>query len=221
MILLPYDPLFPPRLAAIPRPPKKLYVRGDPSVLSRPAIAVIGTRSPSDYGRRAGAEFTHTVIEKGYVVVSGLASGCDTAAHTVCVEEARPTVAVLPSGLDCIYPPENRELADGIVKTGGCLVSEYEAAKPPRDFRFLARDRLQSGLSLGVIVIETDVESGTMETVRFAGKQGRPVGCIAGHPEPYRSLPSFSGSRMLIEDGRGEALHSKEDLERFLAGCGG
>lgn len=220
MVLYPTDPLFPPRLAALSRPPEKLHVRGDPSVPGRPSIAVIGTRSPSDFGRQAGAEFIRTVIDAGFVVVSGLAAGCDTVAHTACVAADRPTVAFLPSGLDCIFPPENQELAEDIVKTGGCLVSEYEDEKPPRDFRFIARDRLQSGLSAGVIVIETDVEGGTMETVRFALEQGRPLACIASHPEEYRGLSSFAGSRKLINEGAAVPLYTKEDLDRFLAGCG-
>ncbi len=220
IMITPGDPRFPERLLAIPRPPKVLYVAGDPAALGRPGIAVIGTRTPSAWGAKKGPELTGWVIDAGFVIVSGLAAGCDTVAHTAAVERGRPTVAFLPSGLGCIYPPENRELARRIVEDGGCLVSEYPYNARPRDYRFSARDRLQSGLAHGVIVIETDLESGTMVTVGHAEKQGRPIACLNSHPDEYRTLPSYSGNRALLEGGRAFGIKRRSELMSFLGYCG-
>jgi DNA processing protein len=214
--LLPGDPGFPKRLKSIPDPPEKLYVVGDPAVLGLPGIAVIGTRSPSAYGESMGVRLSRIVAEAGYSIVSGLAAGCDTAAHTTAVRLGTPTAAILPGGTDRIFPPENEGLARAIVDSGGALLSEYPPGTDPEEEYFAERDRLQSGLSLGVIVIETDIESGTLVTVGHAREQGRPVACLASHPPEYRDLPSFQGNKMLLEDGNVFPIRELKDVEELL-----
>jgi DNA processing protein len=215
--LVPGDPLFPARLLSIPDPPGRLYVVGDPAVLKLPGIAVIGTRSPSAYGESMGMRIARIVAEAGYSIVSGLAAGCDTAVHTAAVRLGAPTIAVLPGGTDRIFPPENEPLARDIVDSGGALVSEYPPDTEVQEESFAARDRLQSGLSLGVIVIETDVESGTLITVGHAREQGRPVACLDTHPAEYRDLPSFQGNKMLLENGDVFPIRDLEDVGELLS----
>ncbi|MFP4564731.1 MAG: DNA-processing protein DprA [Spirochaetia bacterium] len=214
--LNPGDPLFPARLLSIPDPPARLYVAGDPAVLGVPGIAVIGTRSPSAYGEAMGTRLSRTVAKAGLCIVSGLAEGCDTAAHTVAVRLGTPTVAILPGGTDRIFPPENEGLARAIVDSGGAVLSEYPPGTDPEEEYFGARDRLQSGLSLGVIVIETDIESGTLITVGHARRQGRPIAVLATHPPEYRELPSFQGNKQLLDDGEVFPIRNLEEGKEWL-----
>ena len=216
LVLAPGDPRFPVRLGTIPDPPERLYAVGNPAVLVLPGIAVIGTRSPSAYGESMGARLTRIVAEAGYCIVSGLAAGCDTVAHTAAVRLGTPTVAILPGGTDRIFPPENLGLARGIAESGGVLLSEYPPGTVPEEENFARRDRLQSGLSLGVIVIETDIGSGTLITVGHAREQGRPIACLDTHPADYRDLPSFQGNKRLLREGDVFPVRELGDVREFL-----
>ena len=207
---------FPERLKIIPDPPLVLYAKGDLAGLSSEvSVALIGTREPSDFGRKSTYAIGKNLAESGATVVSGLALGCDAEGHLGCLDGKGITIAVLAHGLDKISPVQNRPLAERILTEGGCLISEYALGVEARRNHFVERDRLQSGLSDGVIVGEAGVNSGTMHTVGSCEKQGRQLACIK-HPEKYADLQSAEGNRMLIEDERAKPLTDKNDLQEFL-----
>jgi DNA processing protein len=212
------DPDFPAALKFIPQPPKLLYVKGDVECLRGPAVAVVGTRTPTRAGLRTAEAFGRYLAKKGIVVVSGLALGIDTAAHEGCLAAGGRTVAVLPSGISNVYPRENKALADRIAKAGGCLVSEYLPDASPEKYTFIRRDRLQSGLSLGVVIVETDLEGGAMHTARFCLRQGRLLACLK--PSPTRADdPIVGGNLALLRRKEAVPLKSLTDLGRFSAHC--
>jgi DNA processing protein len=207
---------YPERLININDPPVLLYVKGNPGCrISNTTCAAIGTRQPSSYGIRCARLLGAFLGSKGFVVVSGLARGCDTAAHQGCVEVSGRTVAVLAHGLDRIYPAENRDLADQIVSTGGCLVSEHQPGVGTSKHGFVERNRIQSGLSSGLIVIEAGIEGGVMHTVRFGLEQGRPIACIQ-HPQEMVSFSKAKGNERLIAEGKAAPLNGQEDIDAFL-----
>ena len=158
------DPSYPARLREAPDGPAVLYVRGTLPPEHLPHVAVVGTRRPTAYGRQATAELVDGLVERGVVVVSGLAIGIDSVAHRQALERNGITVAVLASGLDLVYPAENLSLAQRIV-TQGALVSEYPPGVKPRPESFLLRNRIMSGLCHGVVVVEAGDRSGAMRTV--------------------------------------------------------
>jgi DNA processing protein len=208
---------FPSQLRSIPDPPVVLYVKGDLSALCQPAVAVVGTRDPTSFGAATAERLGANLGTKGFVVISGLALGCDTAAHEGCLQARGITVAVLAHGLDSVYPGKNRTLANSIVDCGGgALVSEYPPGTKPRASYFVERDRLQSALSLGVIVIETDVEGGTMHTAGFAVKQQRRLACLV-HPPKFAASDKARGNQVLIKASGAFPLEKKEDLDAFIA----
>jgi DNA processing protein len=212
---------YPERLRGIGDPPVLLFMKGNPACLvSEWTCAVIGTKEPSPYGRTCALGLGAMLARKGFVVVSGLARGCDTAAHQGCVQTQGRTVAVLAHGLDQVYPPENRTLADQILSAKGCLVSEYPPGVKAAKHSFIERDRIQSGLSSGLIVVETDTEGGTMHTVRFGLEQGRPIACWK-HPEQLASLAQVRGNQKLIGEGKAVPLSSQEEVDAFLAKISG
>lgn len=175
------------------------------------SIAIIGSRKASRAGLRAAFEFADFASSWDASVVSGLALGCDTAAHLGSLESGGHTIAVLPCGLNFIAPVSNRPLAKRIVANGGELFSEYSPNTPPRNFRFVERNRVISALSEAAIVIEADLRSGTMHTARFALEQHKPVACYV--PE---SGPMSSGCRYLLENHGATPLRNAADLELFL-----
>jgi DNA processing protein len=200
-----YDELFPERLRTIPDPPVLVFVRGPAEILRRrEAVAIVGTRAPTPIGERLARETAAWFARRGVVVVSGLAEGCDTAAHRACLDAGGQTVAVLAQGLGtAVYPASNRDLAHDIVAHGGCLVSEYLPYERPQRHYFIERDRLQSALSAAVIVVETGYRGGTMHTVRYAGQQHRTVACLvpAGHERrEWEQRDQALGNLKLIAD---------------------
>ncbi|MCH8275856.1 MAG: DNA-processing protein DprA, partial [Armatimonadetes bacterium] len=156
-----------------------------------------------------------TAAEAGFAIVSGLAHGCDTYGHEGCLEGHGVAVGVLAHGLDRVYPAANRDLAERLLESGGCLVSEYPVGVRPMRAAFAERDRIQSGLSDGVLVIETDVKGGTMHTVRFSRDQGRPLACI-DHPEKWLGEEKTMGNQKLIKDGWATPIPDGDALARFL-----
>lgn len=208
---------YPERLKTIPKPPLVLYAKGDLAGLSSDiSVALIGTREPSEFGRKSAFKIGTSLAEYGATVVSGLALGCDTEGHLGCLTGNGLTVAVLAHGLDTVFPAKNRPLADRIISEGGCLISEYALGVEARRNHFVDRDRLQSGLSDAVIVAETGLKGGSMHTVGFCEKQNRELACIK-HPEKFSDLPSTEGNRSLIENKRAKPLADSDDLKEFLS----
>lgn len=211
------NPNFPERLKHIPDAPIILYAKGNLKALnSEKSVAVIGTREPTDFGMKAGEKLSSIFTNKGFTIVSGLAIGCDTAGHLGCVKEHGISIGVLAGGLDKIYPKQSRELADEMLKNNGCLLSEYPIGESPRRNYFVERDRLQSGLSEAVIVIETDVKGGTMHTVGFAGKQNKLLACLGGHPDKYLTHPKIQGTKMLVNEGKAVLLSNPNEIDNFI-----
>ncbi|MGE3752792.1 MAG: DNA-processing protein DprA [Planctomycetota bacterium] len=210
------DTSFPASLRAIPDPPITLFVRGSLRGFSgKPRVALIGTREPSEFAARCSRRLGALLAEGSIPVVSGLAKGCDTEAHRGCIEHGGTALAVMAHGLDAVYPAANRSLADAIVDCGGCLVSEYAPGVRAQRSYFVERDRIQSGLSDAVIVMETSLTGGSMHTVRFAEQQGRLVGCVPPRPEQGNNA-SVAGGAELLKSSRAEAIADQDSLARFL-----
>jgi DNA processing protein len=191
-----FDERYPDRLRNLSDPPPLIFVRGDVDLLARERlVAVVGTREPTVFGTSAAQELTGALADGGWGIVSGLAKGIDTIAHRTALEHGAPTIAVMGGGLDSVYPAENRDLAARIVEEGGALISEQPFGEQPRPQHLIARDRLQSGLSVAVVVAQSGVKSGTMHTVRFAATQGRPLFC----PVPHNENGASEGLRALLE----------------------
>lgn len=195
--VLPIQPEFPALLRTIPDPPNILFYRGQLSPRDQLSIAIIGTRHATQYGKDQATRISYGLAQAGFTLVSGLARGIDAIAHETALRNKARTIAVLANGLDSIYPPENQELAQNIVKEGGLLLSEQPPCMPPKRGMFPQRNRLISGLSLGVLVIEAARRSGTLITARHAAEQGRDVFALPG---PVQSRVS-QGCHQLIRDG--------------------
>lgn len=209
------DKHYPNRYRNMPDRPLLVYAKGNvQSLNAEHSVAIIGTREPSAFGNKAGYRLAQLFAEQKFTVISGLATGCDTIAHRACLDAGGQTVAVLASGVDYIYPKENRGLAQEILETNGCLISEYEVGMKPQPVFFVDRDRLQSGLSDAVIVIETDIKGGTMHTVKFSQQQDRYLACLS-HPAQYRNHNKAQGNNMLIEEKKAFPLGSSEEIARF------
>ena len=200
------DPAYPPLLAAIPDPPLVLWIRGSPASLVAPAVAIVGSRAASAYGLEVAGRLAEDLGAAGAAVVSGLARGVDSAAHRGALAAGGRTVAVLGSGLRRVYPPEHGQLADTIAETGA-VVTEWPPATPPRAPNFPARNRIISGLSLGVVVVEAAERSGSLITAGFALEQGREVMAVPGSVLTGR----YRGGHALIRDGAA-VVESAEDV---------
>jgi DNA processing protein len=212
-----HDPDYPPLLRKIPDPPAVLFVKGHSQALLGPKlVAIIGTREPTSYGEKVARKSGKMSAEAGFTVVSGLAHGCDTFGHEGCLDARGVAVAVMAHGLDKVYPAANRDLASRLLDTGGCLVSEYPLGMAASRTAFAERDRIQSGLSHGVLVIETDIKGGTMHTVRFSRDQRRPLACVA-HPNKWLGEEKTRGNQQMIADGWATPIPDGAVLLEFLA----
>ncbi|MBI3997740.1 MAG: DNA-protecting protein DprA [Armatimonadetes bacterium] len=176
-VLVPGDAAFPALLRLLPDPPPVLYVRG--RLGKAPSVAVVGSRRATPYGRAAAARLAFDLALAGVTVVSGLARGIDAAAHRAALDGGGRTVAVLGNGADVVYPPEHAALVEAIIERGA-LVTEFSPGTPPRPGHFPRRNRLISGLSLGVVVVEGAEDSGALITVEYALDQGREVFAVPG-----------------------------------------
>lgn len=212
-----FDEGYPDRLRSIPDPPAVLFVKGRLDAVRSPhAIAIVGTREPTAYGASVAQRSAATASNEKFAIVSGLAIGCDTYAHTGCIEAGGIGVAVLAHGLDKVFPAVNRWLADKLIELDGCLVSEYPLGVAPAKAAFAERDRIQSGLADAVFVIETDIKGGTMHTVRFAQAQKRPLACVM-HPEKWLGESKTRGNQMLITERVAKGISNGGDLLGFLS----
>ena len=191
------DKRYPRLLKEIDLPPFVLFVKGAVEILNQVAITVVGTRQMTDYGRKAVERLVGGLVKEDLVIVSGLARGIDGMAHRVCLGKKGKTAAVLGHGLERVYPPEHKSLAEEIVKGGGALVSEYPLGYPISRGNFPARDRLMAGLSLGTLVIEGRHKSGTKITATQAAEYGREVWAVPG---PIDS-PASEAAADLIQEG--------------------
>jgi DNA processing protein len=200
------DASYPPLLSCIPDPPPVLWIRGDSGALQRPAVAVIGSRAASPYALAVGERLGAELADRGIVVASGLARGVDSAAHRGCLECGGATVAVLGSGLDRIYPREHEPLAASIIKHGA-LVTELSPGAQPLAEHFPLRNRIISGISLGVVVVEASEKSGSLITARCALEQGRDVMAVPGSVLSGRNR----GSHGLLKDGA-KVVESADDI---------
>ncbi|HEY5056848.1 MAG TPA: DNA-processing protein DprA, partial [Acidobacteriaceae bacterium] len=175
------DEEYPERLGEIYDPPAVLWIRGDAAVLKRPGIAVVGTRQPTPYGTGMAEMLSRDLAGRGMAILSGMARGVDTAAHKGALDANGKTVAVWGTGIDVVYPKENKKLAERIVEQGGAIVSEYAMGTFPAPQNFPIRNRILSGMSVGVLVVEAGEYSGTRITARCAMEQNRDVYAVPGN----------------------------------------
>ena len=206
---------MPELLQQIPTPPLVLYVNGNADCLHMPALAIVGSRNPTQGGVRNAGDFAAHLGAAGFTIVSGLAQGIDTAAHRGALQGNAATVAVLGHGIDRVYPAANRDLAHEIV-TGGALVSEYPLGTHPSRRHFPERNRLISGLSLGTLVVEAARRSGSLITARLAAEQGREVFALPGSIHN----PLARGCHRLLRDGA-KLVETAADIVAELAPVAG
>ena len=217
-----WDAGYPPYLARIEDHPLLMYIRGNLQADGR-TVACIGTREPSTFGVRVARDVSAYLASNGWSIVSGLDIGIDTLAHESALVEKGHTVAVLANGLDTVYPKSNMALADQILESGGALVSEQPIGTPIIPRNLVQRDRLQSGMSLGTVVMQTDVKGGSMHTVRFTLTQGRLL-FAPSPPSSARNDPKSQGIAALTEKtGRELAnlVSASPDYHRLLVGTFG
>ncbi len=195
--ILASDADYPPLLKEAPDRPVILFVKGNLDALHLPIISIVGSRNASTAGLRHAYQFSKALSDSGVVVVSGLASGIDGAAHQAAVDSGKPTVAVMGTGSDQIYPSRHRQLAEAILKNGGALVTDLLPGSGPLAHHFPRRNRIISGLSTGVLVVEAAIKSGSLITARNALNQGREVFSIPG-PIDH---PGSKGCHALIREG--------------------
>jgi len=192
------DPGYPEILRNIPDPPRQIFVLGElESLLNKPRLAVVGSRKVTPYGHQTTSSLVREVAEKGVVIISGLALGVDALAHQAALEASSQTIAVLAHGLDQIHPATNYHLAKSILAKGGAIVSEYPEGAPPLSHNFIARNRIVSGLSDGVLITEAAQKSGTLHTANFALEQGKTVMAIPGNI----TSPLSVGTNNLLKTG--------------------
>lgn len=202
------DDEYPRRLKEITQPPPVIYLRGSLKPEDEWAVGIVGTRRMTAYGRIVTEDTAHLLAANGVTVVSGLARGVDAAAHNAAIQGGGRTIAVMGSGVDRIYPPEHRRLADQIIECG-VLISDYPPGTPPEASNFPPRNRLISGLSLAVLIVEAGVRSGALITAQFAAEQGRDVFAVPGNI----NAPQSAGPNRLIRDGATPLLDPRNLLE--------
>lgn len=207
------DPLYPRLLREIPRPPPLLFVRGDPTCLSLPQLAIVGSRNPSGGGSENAERFAHYLAERGFAITSGLALGIDAAAHRGALRAGGKTIAVMGTGIDLIYPSRHRQLAQAIIDSGGALVSEFPLGTSSHASNFPQRNRIISGLSGGTLVVEAAVQSGSLITASYALQHDREVFAIPGSIHN----PLARGCHQLIRQGA-TLVETAQDIVDQLAG---
>ena len=200
------DPLYPSLLKNIHDPPVVLYVLGNPELLNCKGIGVVGSRAATHYGRSIAQQMANSLARQGFTIISGMALGIDTAAHNGALAADGRTIAVLGCGLDVVYPPSNHKLYKNIAASGA-VVSEYPLGTKPDNFRFPARNRIISGLSLGIVVVEAANRSGSLITAKHALEQGREVFAVPGRIDSVKS----AGTHVLLQQGA-KLVHSVNDI---------
>ncbi len=204
------DPDYPELLRHISDPPTLLYVRGRLTRTDRLAVAIVGTRGATTYGKTIAGEFAAALAGRGITIVSGLARGIDSTAHRAALDSGGRTIAVLPCGIDRIYPSEHRDLAEAIAERGA-LITELPIGEPPERRHFAPRNRIVSGLCLGVLVVEASEKSGALITADRALEQGREVFAVPGNVHSPASL----GANALIQAGAKMTTRAEDILEEL------
>ena len=204
------DKEYPELLKKIYDPPEELYVRGDVSALNGKCLAIVGTRTATEYGKAIARKYAKELSQYGFTIVSGLAEGIDTEAHKGALEGGGKTVAVFGCGIDQIFPASNIKLA-GDIEENGILISEYKPGTPAAKWTFPRRNRIISGMSLGVIMVEGHYDSGAMITAKLALDEGREVFAVPGNDE----IEQTKGPHWLIKQGAKLAESIDDILEEF------
>lgn len=208
------DKSYPENLRNIYDPPKKIYVLGNIEILNKKAIAIVGSRKATNYGKKVAFQLSDELARRQINIISGLAVGIDTYAHMGALyggNNKGKTIAVLGSGLDNIYPKENIELARQILKNGGCIISEYPFGTKPERLNFPHRNRIISGLSDGIVVVQADRNSGSLITAEFGLEQGKEIFAVPGEI----TNPVSEGTNNLILQGAKIVLSVQEILEEI------
>ncbi|WP_353798160.1 DNA-protecting protein DprA [Enterobacter cloacae] len=208
------DPRYPPLLRTIPDYPGALFIKGNPEALNTVQLAVVGSRAPSWYGERWGKILCEQLSQSGFTITSGLACGIDGVAHHAALSVKGRSVAVLGNGLFSIYPRRHQALAARLIESEGAIVSEFPLSAPPWPANFPRRNRIISGLSLGVLVVEAALRSGSLVTARYALEQGREVFALPG---PIGN-PGCEGPHWLIKQGATPVTSVEDILENLQYG---
>lgn len=205
------DKLYPPLLKEIGYSPPLLFIQGDPSLLSKPQLAMVGSRSPTPTGQEIAKQFAKELSLAGLVITSGLALGIDGASHQGALIGSGKTIAVMATGMDILYPKEHESLATQITQKGGALVSEYPLGVSVQAKHFPRRNRIVSGLSVGTLVVEASVRSGSLITARLANEQGREIFAIPGSIHN----PNARGCHQLIQQGAKLVANVQDIIEEL------
>lgn len=206
------DICYPKHLRDVPSAPETLYYVGDISVCENVVIAVIGKRDAQERYLQIARKIGELLAKEGCTVLNGLAIGCDAHALEGALAANGKGIAVMPGGLDEIYPKTNKKLAEKIVENGGCLVSEYPNGTKPQKYTFVQRDRIQAMLSNKVFVVDSERKSGTMHTAEYAFKLEKPLGCFMEISEKESPV----GNRFLVDSNMARAVCNTDGLKKFL-----
>ena len=205
------DNIYPKKLLDISSPPKNLYYIGDINLLKKNIIAIVGSRACSEYGRIVAKKISRELAREDICIISGLALGIDISAHLGAMKEIGKTIAVLGGGLKNIYPPENREYLFQILKNGGLVITEYSEDEETNSSNFPKRNRIISGLSDGVLLVEAEKRSGTTITAKFAKQQNKTLYCIPSNIDSINGV----GTNLLLQQGAKLVLESNDILNDF------
>ena len=205
------DIIYPEKLRELKNPPSRLYTCGNIKLLNKKGISIVGSRSNTQYGGKMGIEFTKNLTEYNLIIISGLAIGIDSIAHKTCLKYSGKTIAVLPCGLNNIYPKQNIELAKKIIKDGGLLITEYDDNIEADSKKFLERNRIVAGLGMGTLVVEGGYRSGTSVTAKITQELNKPVFCI---PSSIENKKGFITNK-LIKSGANLVTNVEDILNYF------
>lgn len=206
------DEFYPKKLKTISDAPKSLYYKGNISLLLDDVVAVIGKRDTSKRYAQMAYRIGSLLADDGYVVLNGLAIGCDTDAIKGALSKKGRVVAIMPCGLDRVYPSSNKELVQQILENDGCIISEYPKGVRPERYRFVQRDRIQAALSDRVVVVDSEKKSGTMHTVQYAAKYKTPVACVMEKGD----LPSPNGNIYMVKENLACSITDTTSLKAFV-----
>ncbi len=210
--LIPGDRYYPHQLTKLPQPAYKLYVIGNTEILNYRSLAIVGSRTVTSYGREVTTQIATEVAWSSIPIVSGLALGVDSIAHKAALNAGGHTIAVLPGGIENIYPASHRALAEDIVRKGGALVSEYPGTMRPHKYHFIARNRIIAGLAHATLISEATEKSGSLHTAQFALEQGKDVMAVPGSI----FSPMSVGTHNLIKDGA-QLIQNPEEILKLFA----
>lgn len=218
-ILTKFDDTYLERFKKLLNYPLFFYAKGNTAILKKPGIAIIGTRHPSKKGLAWGIKLSEVISNKGYTVISGLASGCDSCAHIGCLKAGGETVAIMPTHLNKVYPSENKKLFNNILENNGCVISEYELGHTTNRNDFVMRDRLQAGLAIGTIVIETGETGGTLHAVNTTLGLKSPLAFLKFSEEHYAEYEHARGNKLFLDNKKALPIANADDIDNFLNKC--